>query len=271
MSATRTRRVAIVGYGAIGQVVADAIAQGRIAGVALAALLARSGREAARTRLGPDLALPESLDALSALAPDLVVECAGQDALAAIAEPLLASGIDVMAISTGALARPGLLDACIAAARSGGARLHVPAGAIAGLDGLGAHARAGLDAVTYTSVKPPAAWRGTPAEAILDLDGLAAPKTFFEGSAREAALSYPKNANLAATVALAGLGLDATRVRLVADPSAQGNLGIVEARSAIGTLRVEMGGTASANPKTSASTAYSILHALEGLAAPVVI
>ena len=105
----------------------------------------------------------------------------------------------------------------------------------------------------------------------LDLDALREPVVFFDGSAREAALAYPKNANLAATVALAGLGLDETRVRLVADPTANGNTGRIEATSAVGTLLVENAGAAGANPKTSASTAYSLAYALANESAHFVI
>jgi aspartate dehydrogenase len=147
----------------------------------------------------------------------------------------------------------------------------VPAGAIAGLDGLGTLKLAGLSRVNYTSIKPPLAWRGTPAERILPLDTLQERTVFFEGSAREAALIYPKNANLAATVALAGLGFDGTRVQLVADPAAQGNTGMIEADSEIGTMTVVMSGRASANPKTSASTAFSLLHAIHARSAQIVI
>ncbi|WP_210247620.1 aspartate dehydrogenase [Salinarimonas soli] len=147
----------------------------------------------------------------------------------------------------------------------------MPAGAIAGLDGLGTLKAAGLHAVTYTSTKPPLAWRGTPAERTVDLEALTERVVFFEGSAREAALQFPKNANLAATVALAGLGFERTRVRLVADPESRGNTGEVRAESEIGTLEVTMAGLASTNPKTSASVAYNLLHAIRQRGARLVI
>jgi aspartate dehydrogenase len=245
-------RIALIGFGAIGQAVALGLAAGMGDLHALGpprpgAPQGRGAQEAAGERAGP-----------------------GQEAVRSCAAGVLGSGTHLMIVSMGALASPGFLDELLAAAAPS-AQLPVPAGAIAGLDGLGALKLAGLNRVTYTSIKPPLAWRGTPAERILPLDALQERTIFFEGSAREAALNYPKNANLAATVALAGLGFDETRVQLVADPAAQGNTGRIEADSEIGTMTVVMAGRASANPKTSASTAFSLLHAIHTRSAQLVI
>jgi len=264
-------RVALIGFGAIGRAVAEGLLADA-AGPALVGVLVRPGRvDEARRALPAGVAVAATLPELLALGPDLVVECAGQEAVRALGEEVLAAGPDLMVISTGALAEARVHDRLVARARAAGSRVLVPAGAIAGLDGLGALRLAGLTRVTYVSVKPPEAWRGTPAEDSVDLGALREPAIVFEGSAREAALAFPKNANLAATVALAGLGLDATRVRLVADPAASGNTGRIEAESAIGTMRVEMAGRASANPRTSASTALSLLHAIRARGASFVI
>ncbi|HET6467333.1 MAG TPA: aspartate dehydrogenase [Geminicoccaceae bacterium] len=268
MSDGHASSVALIGFGAIGQVVARRVLADAEA-PRLVAVAVRSRAEAARTALPPEVRVVSGAAALVALRPDLVVECAGQEALAACAPELLAAGIDVMAASVGALARPGVLEAWLPASAPG--RLFVPAGAVAGLDGLAAHRLAGLKRVVYTSTKPPRAWRGTAAEDAIDLDALGEPTSFFEGSAREAALVYPKNANIAATVALAGIGLDDTRVRLVADPAAEENAGLLEAESAIGRLRVETLAYPSANPRTSATTALSLVAAIRNRAARFVI
>lgn len=261
--------VGLIGYGAIGSVLADGLAG--YPGIALRGVLVRPKQaDAARAALPGAAAIVTDLADLMALGPDLIVECAGQGAVRDHAGDVLAGGIDLMVVSTGALAEPGRLDHLAALAMRSGARLLIPAGAIAGLDGLGALACAGLTRVTYTSTKPPLAWRGTAADRVVALEMLRVRTVLFEGTAREAALAYPKNANLAATVALAGLGLDRTLVRLVADPEATGNTGTIEAESPICDMRVVMAGKASANPKTSASTAYSLLHAVRSRAATIV-
>ncbi|AHM04654.1 aspartate dehydrogenase [Roseibacterium elongatum DSM 19469] len=124
----------------------------------------------------------------------------------------------------------------------------------------------------YQGVKPPAAWLGTAAEASLDLDRLDAPTAFFNGSAREAALTYPKNANVAATLALAGAGLDATRVELIADPAATGNRHSYEVTSPVARFRVQIDNAASGgNAKTSMATIYSLLREINRRRRPVVI
>lgn len=170
------------------------------------------------------------------------------------------------------MADPQTEAALTKAATAGGTQMRLVAGAVGGIDMLAAARLSGLTEVTYTSRKPPAAWRGTPAEKILPLSTLASESTFYEGSARQAAQDYPKNANVAATVALAGLGFEDTQVRMIADPSASGNIHEVSVRSGAldFTIRLE-GKPLPGNPKTSASTVFSVAREVLNAVRPVAI
>jgi aspartate dehydrogenase len=199
--------------------------------------------------------------------PDLLIECAGHRAIEEHIIPALESGIACMVVSVGALAEAGLADKLDLAARRGKTRVQLLSGAIGAIDALAAARIGGLDSVVYTGRKPPGAWKDTPAQQQLDLDLLEQAAVIFEGTAREAASRYPKNANVAATLSLAGLGLDHTQVRLLADPAVTENVHHVVAAGAFGSFELTMRGKPLAsNPKTSALTVYSVVRALNNRA-----
>ena len=247
-------RLALIGYGAIGQsIVARLREEGEVD--LLDGILVRSQPKA-------DPGVPVWYDAreLIAVEPDIVIEAAGHEALRAIGPAVVASGADLIVAAVGALADDEFAAELREAARDGG-RVIVPPGAVAGLDGLVAARTAGLDRVTYSSYKPPHAWRGTRAEQVIDLDHGEDEIVFFTGSAREAALHYPQNANVGAAVSIAGLGMDETRVRLISSKKVDDPLGVIEASGAFGSFRFECLAKASpSNPKTSAITADSLLE-----------
>ncbi|GBQ22495.1 aspartate dehydrogenase [Gluconacetobacter sacchari DSM 12717] len=225
------------------------------AGITLSsvAILTRPDRAADPAQIAVRLGLrPECVrivgDAagLVALAPRIVAECASQDAVRAAVPPLLAAGIETVIASVGALADADTLRALCARDTSA---LRIATGAVGGMDALAAARLSGLAEVTYVGRKPPASWPG----------GGTGHAVIFEGTAREAALKFPKNANVAATVAFAGLGLDATEVRLVADPGCMHNVHEISfsAGCAKGFFRME-GLPSPDNPRTSLTAGFSV-------------
>ncbi len=196
---------------------------------------------------------------------DHMIDCAGHEALKAYGVAILRRGIDLTTVSIGALADEELHHSLLQAAKEGDAQLHLVSGAIGALDCLRAARVGGLKEVTYLGRKPALSWKGTPAEKVLDLDALTTGKaTHFSGSAREAATAYPKNANVAAAVALAGIGFDDTRVELIADADLQENVHEIEASGDFGNFSFRiLGRTVPDNPKSSALAAMSVISSLE--------
>lgn len=253
------------------------IGRGSIAGVIMRSLLERHPEIRLAGALGHDIdrvneqlerriPLTSSIAELLSWKPTLVVECAGHEALAEHGAEVLRHGIDLIVASVGALADAALERALREAAAAGGARIRIPSGAIGGLDALAAARVGGLDSVCYVGRKPVQAWRGTAAERVVDLDRLDKAAVIFEGSAREAALTYPQNANVTAATALAGVGFDATRVTLFADPHARGNEHEIEAQGRFGMMKFSVvNAPLPENPKTSSLAAYSLLRCVLAL------
>ena len=225
-------RVGLIGLGGMGKVVVGELGQHEDSHLQLCgAIVAAEDFKQARANPQAGIPLFQDIDQLLQAEPDIVAEVAGHGAVREYAERVLESGRDLLIISTGALADEALYQRLQAAARANGSRILLPAGAVGGIDALGAARLAGLEAVTYRARKPALAWKGTTAEDSLDLASLEQSASFYQGTAREAALAYPKNSNVAATVALAGLGFDRTSVELVADPHTSENSHEIEVRA----------------------------------------
>ncbi|PJG60654.1 aspartate dehydrogenase [Aeromonas cavernicola] len=252
------KQLMMIGFGAMAREVLALLP----ADVTLRWLLVPAAKVAqVQAELGPTVTVLSQIDGCDAC-PDLVVECAGQAAVREHGAAVLARGWSLGLISVGALADEALNQQLRAAAHQGGGNLLVLAGAIAGIDGLAAAREGGLESVTYQGRKSPQSWRGSYAESLIDLNHIAEPTTFFSGSAREAATLFPANANVAATIALAGLGMDRTRVELIVDPTIGRNQHQIKASGRFGELDIAMSGLPLvANPKTSTLAALSVVRA----------
>jgi len=254
-------RLGIIGAGAIGSYVRDrAIERGHV----IQAILLRTEKLEQRAA---ELDGTLCVDAVADLPDDIehMIDCAGHAALLAHGPDILRRGMDLTTVSLGALADDAVFQRLQPAASDGGARLHLVSGAIGALDCLRAARIGGLQSVTYIGRKPPRSWRGSPAEDKLDLDNLTAgAETHFNGPARIAAIEYPKNANVAAAVALAGIGFDDTRVKLIADPGVTENIHEIQAAGEFGSFCFEIRGhSLPDNPRSSALAAMSVVNKLE--------
>ena len=263
--------VAMIGCGAIGASVLELLHGDPDVRVStlLVGALQQGPAQAVLDRWAPHARLAQRLDGIT---PDLLVECAGHSAVEEHVLPALERGIPCVLVSIGALSEPGLAQRIEDAARQGGTQVLLLSGAIGGIDALAAARVGGLETVVYTGRKPPRAWKGTPAELVCDLDALTSARLIFDGNAQEAAQLYPKNANVAATLSFAGIGLQRTRVQLFADPGVSENLHHVAASGAFGSFELTLRGKPlAANPKTSALTVYSVVRALRNRARPIAI
>ncbi len=251
------KRVGVIGCGAIGGALARAVGRGEVPGARISLLFdverERGQRLAATLRPRPRVVA--AFAAFRRAPLDVAVEAASQAAAAEYTAPLLASGCDVLVMSAGVLLRPGWLREAEAAARRSGARLVVPSGAVAGLDGLRA-VRGDIETVTLTTRKPPASL------------GVRVPRrtVLYEGPARAAVRRFPRNVNVAATLSAATLGGERTRVRLVAEPGLRRNVHEIEARGKFGAMRFVLENLPSPeNPATSRLAVLSAVEALRGL------
>jgi len=262
------QRLGMIGYGAVAQAVVRHLAPYRLesegGAVELQAILVSPGGKKKDRPAPPDgIPLVDNLGEFLAMRHDLVVECAGQQAVRMYAEQILRAGADLIAISMGAFADEALLNRTMAAAKGSGTRVIIPTGAAGGLDILAAVRHDGIERVLFRSTKLPRAWMGTAAEAIVDLPALKEPVCFYRGNAREAARSYPQSANVAAAVALAGIGFDRTEVELVADPAAGGNRNEIMAHGPFGSFEIKMlGKTRPEAPRTSISAPVSVVRSV---------
>jgi aspartate dehydrogenase len=262
-----SKTVALAGLGAIGLPLARVLDQG----VEDLKLIAVSTRDLvkARARLA-GFRNPPALVGLADLAEaDIVVEAAPAALFEQIAVPAIDAGRIFIPASVGALLPRMYL---VRRAKQTGARIVVPTGALLGLDAVRAAAEGRIDSITIETRKPPSGLVGAPylVQHGIEVMDVTAPLRVFMGNAMDAAAGFPANVNVAAALALAGIGPVRTKVEIWADPSLTRNVHIirVEAEAANFTMRIE-NVPSDENPRTGKITALSVLACLRGLVSPL--
>jgi aspartate dehydrogenase len=257
--------VAIGGIGAIGFAVARALDRG-IDGLRLVAVASRN-QERLRSRLAQLRTRPRIVPLAELAEADIVVEALPPACFAPLAEAAIDRSRILIPCSVGALLpRMDLVER----AHKTGSRIIVPTGALLGLDAVRAAAEGTIHRVTMETRKPPRGLAGAPylksrGIDVLSLDG---PLKVFTGSALEAAAGFPSNVNVAAALALAGIGPERTTVEIWADPAVTRNTHIIDVDSDAAHFRMVIEGVPTPeNPKTGMITALSVVACLRGLVA----
>ncbi|MEM7211566.1 MAG: aspartate dehydrogenase [Pseudomonadota bacterium] len=262
--------VGIAGLGAIGMRVARGLDRGEIEGMALTAVSA-GNLDRAATRVS-DFKMPPKIVVATELAAhaDIVIECAPKPIFRSLAESALQAGRTFVPLSCGQmLEHMDLVDI----ARANGGRVLIPTGAIIGLDLIRAMAVGKIHSVTLETRKPPNGLEGAPhlVNNNISVENLSEPKLVFKGNAREAAIGFPANVNVAAALSLAGIGPDRTMVEVWADPTIDRNMQTVRVASDSGEAEMCVRNIPSVeNPRTGKITALSVIACLQRMTAPMV-
>lgn len=247
-------KVGIIGCGAIGTVLARAICRGEAGSAELVAIYDANPEKAEKLGRGlGNVPIAGSISELLGKKVGLVVEAASQDAVREYGELVLKSGKHLMVMSVGALLDDALAARLMKAAEEAKAGIYVPSGAVLAIDALKAANIGKLKSVELTTRKPP--------ESLGIKEKLTCEKVVYSGNAEEAVRKYPQNINVAATISLAGIGKEKTRVVIIADPAAKRNIHELAAEGDFGRFVARIENVPSPmNPKTSHIAALSAIR-----------
>jgi len=240
------KTVGLIGCGAIGTVLAEAIERRLVVCDGLIIYdFDMQKAEQMKKALNFPVTIVASLDELLSRKPTVIVEAASQQAAKDYVPKIVAKGIELVVMSTGALLD---LDVDLS-------RVHVPSGAIGGLDAIASAALAGIDEVVLTSRKNPKA---------LEMSNKSA-ELVYEGYAEEAARRYPREMNVAATLALTAKPTK-VKVQVISDPAVQRNTHEIQIKWKFGEMSMRFGNDPHPeNPRTSALAAWSAIKLIQTL------
>lgn len=253
-------RVGLVGCGRMGEVIANALAEGKVEGCRLVGVTGRNPEKVDAFAKCHGCTGADSIEALLALSPDYVIEVATAEALKQCALPVLSAGKTLICLSMGALFDEAFAGQVRQAALEHGGRLVLASGVIGGLDVMTAAAMCGDLQATVIKRKPSSQSESCPPP-------LRSLPDEFEGSAREGFQLSPAHLNIILAGATACGGLDNTRFRLELVPDGERLSFGLEAEGDFGAAKVDIrpGGKL----QSSGLAAWSALAALKRLTAPI--
>ncbi len=270
-------QVGLIGCGSIGTIIAEAIDKGTVGDVELIVVydIVKEQAEKLISKLSKKPIIAKSADELIRRRDlQLVVEAASQEAVRQYALRVLEEDKDLMVMSAGALIGEDLFKQISSSAERRGRKVYVPSGAIVGLDNIKSAAIGKVFEVTLITRKPPLSFEGAPfvKSRKIDLGSVKEPLLLYEGPAREAVKLFPNNVNVAASLSLAGVGADKTKVRIITDPGVKEIMHEIHVKGEFGELETRtVNKPFPNNPKTSYIAALSAIATLKKIAGNIVI
>lgn len=147
---------------------------------------------------------------------DLVIECATADVLKANLDAIL-KHCDLMLFSVTTLSDTETEQKIRTLCKEYGHRIYIPHGAILGIDGIFDGQKIWKE-VHITTTKSPKSLGRTDTERTI----------VYDGATRAVCSLYPRNVNVHACIALAGIGFDKTHSTIISDPAVSTNAHIIE-------------------------------------------
>jgi aspartate dehydrogenase len=265
------KTIGLMGCGTIGTPLAMAIDSGRVDNASLSGLfdIVDENSRNLKTKLKSTPHVYHNFDRFVDSPADIIIEAASQQAVKNFAKRIIESRKDVMVMSVGALADTLFLAELLQLTpiRNGHSKIYVPSGAIAGIDAIRS-VRHIADSISLTTKKSPKALAGAPFFTIrnVSLDNITKVTEIYEGPAVEAVKLFPANVNVAAVLSLAGIGVEKTMVRILADPEATTNQHEIVATGSFGEIKISVNNvTAPGNPKTSFLAVLSAIECLRSI------
>jgi len=254
-------KVALIGCGAIGEVIAEAIANKKVK--AKLEYLLDSNREKAEklSKLFEEKPkIANSIEDILSSEVELVIEAASIKAARQFLPKILEAKKNAMVMSVGVFADEDFYERMLTLAEEKNVKIFLPSGAIGAIDALSSASMEELYEVTLTTIKNPKSFG-------LELKER---KTLFRGNAIEAIEKFPQNINVAVTLALAGIGIKKTKVEIIADPKVRRNMHRIKVRGSFGEFNFEVKNEVSPkNPKTSYLAALSAIATLKRIVSPI--
>lgn len=268
------KNIAIIGCGAIGSELAIFIDAEMVNSVKIISLFDLKTNQLENLKHNLKNNIPETFSDFSQFISsklfkkvDIVIESASQSAVKEYIKPVLEQQKDILIMSVGSFADSNFFCDLVKYVNKHGNNIYIPSGAIAGIDAIKS-VKHFITSVTLTTTKSPKSLKGAPffETSDIDLSSLEKKTTIFEGSAEEAVEQFPANVNVAALLGLVGLGMEKTRVIIIADPSILINKHEIKVTGKFGEFIIKVKNIPSSkNPKTSYLAILSAIECLRSI------